>query len=65
MDNLKKVVMALIGLEPSLRVSDFGADYIVVRSYETGETVRITVAGDEYIVCESCEEEYDDEMEED
>lgn len=57
--------MALIGLEPSLRVSDFGADYVVVRSYETGETVRITVAGDEYIVCESCEEEYDDEMEED
>lgn len=65
MDNLKKVVVALIGLEPSLRVSDFGADYIVVRSYETGESVRITVAGGEYIVCELYEEEYDDEVEED
>ena len=65
MDNLKKIVVALIGLEPNLRVSDFGADYIVVRSYETGESVRITVAGGEYTVCELYEEEYDDEVEED
>lgn len=48
MNNLKTVVFGLIKLAPDLAIMDYGIDYVVVMSRESGEATRfeITTNGD-------------------
>ena len=57
MNNLKTVVLELIKLAPDLAIIDFGINYVVVMSRESGEARRFEVTANGDIKAYDCEVE--------
>lgn len=57
MKNLKTVVLRLIKLAPYLAIMDYGIDYVVVMSRESGEATRFEITTNGDIKAYDCEVE--------